>query len=112
MRYARFVENTWHPSPPTVEEGRCLVLPAELELQALWFSGAFGRDFTTKEGQPVKVVQFGEWNRGAGPDFHHALVAIGDLYSLLQRLVHFLVVQRIGRAVDEPLAIGDGGAAP
>ena len=76
MRYARFVENTWHPSPPTVEEGRCLVLPAELELQALWFSGAFGRDFTTKEGQPVKVVQFGEWNRGAGPDFHHALVAI------------------------------------
>jgi len=46
VRYARFVENTWHPSP-TVEEGSLPALPAELELQALWLSGAFGRDFTT-----------------------------------------------------------------
>ena len=75
MRYSRFVENTWHPSS-TVQEGLCPALPAELELQALWFSGAFGRDFTTKERQLVRVVQFGEWNRGAGPDFHHALVTI------------------------------------
>jgi hypothetical protein len=53
------------------------VLPPELELQALWFAGAFGREFITTGGLPVKVVQFGEWNRSAGPDFLHAAVDIG-----------------------------------
>lgn len=50
-------------------------LPAELELQALWFAGAFGREFAGPEG-PVRIVQFGEWNRCAGPDFLHAVVEI------------------------------------
>lgn len=51
-------------------------LPDELELQALWFAGAFGRDFRCSRGRPVRIVQFGEWNRGAGPDFLHGVVEI------------------------------------
>ncbi|GAA5484622.1 DUF2851 family protein [Haloferula sargassicola] len=53
-----------------------LPLPAELELQAIWFAGGFGRDFTTTEGKRARIVQFGEWNRSAGPDFLHAVVEL------------------------------------
>ncbi len=48
----------------------------ELELQAHWFAGDFGREFRTTEGEPVRIVQFGVWNREAGPDFADAAVAI------------------------------------
>ena len=48
----------------------------ELELQAHWFAGDFGRDFSTTTGQPVRIVQFGVWNREAGPDFAEAAVSI------------------------------------
>ena len=51
-------------------------LPPELELQALWFAGAFGRDFEDSAGNTVRIVQFGEWNRSAGPDFLHGVVEI------------------------------------
>ena len=47
----------------------------EHELQSLWFSGAFGRDFTTTEGHRVRIVQFGVWNHEAGPDFAEAAVS-------------------------------------
>ena len=49
-------------------------LPPELELQALWFGGAFGREFQTTAGNPVRIIQFGEWNHAAGPDFLHAAI--------------------------------------
>lgn len=52
-------------------------LPPELELQAIWFAGAFGRDFQTTCGQPVRIIQFGEWNHAAGPDFLHAAIDLG-----------------------------------
>lgn len=48
----------------------------EHELQSLWFSGAFGREFTTTDGRGVRVVQFGIWNHEAGPDFAEAAVSI------------------------------------
>jgi hypothetical protein len=48
----------------------------EIELQARWFSGEFGRDFKTVDGRPVKVIQFGVWNREAGPDFADAAISI------------------------------------
>ena len=38
--------------------------------------------------------------------------AFGEADRFLQRLRHLLVVQRVGRAVDQPAAVGDGGAAP
>jgi uncharacterized protein YmfQ (DUF2313 family) len=48
----------------------------EIELQARWFSGEFGREFRTVEGRAVKVIQFGVWNREAGPDFAEAAISI------------------------------------
>jgi len=75
MRYARLLEEVWNIDS-VVAEGGAALLPSELELQALWFAGAMGRDFVTADGKAVRVVQFGEWNRGAGPDFHHVVVAV------------------------------------
>ena len=48
----------------------------EHELQSLWFSGAFGRDFLATDGRSVRVVQFGIWNHESGPDFAEAAVSI------------------------------------
>jgi diadenosine tetraphosphatase ApaH/serine/threonine PP2A family protein phosphatase len=47
----------------------------EHEVQALWFAGSFGKNFTTTDGRAVSVVQFGVWNREAGPDFAEAAVS-------------------------------------
>jgi Protein of unknown function (DUF2851) len=75
MTYGFLLESVWHP-PLAFEESPPGALPRELELQALWFGGAFGREFRTTTGKAVRIVQFGEWNRGAGPDFMHAAVEI------------------------------------
>jgi hypothetical protein len=47
-------------------------IPGELELQARWFAGDFGKHFVTTCGDKVDIVQFGTWNREAGPDFRDA----------------------------------------
>jgi hypothetical protein len=75
MNYGFLLESVWHP-PLAFEEVAAPKLPPELELQALWFSGAFGRDFRLKDGRSLRITQFGEWNHGAGPDFAHAAVEI------------------------------------
>lgn len=75
MTYTFLLESVWHPPLAFAETGRGS-LPPELELQALWFSGAFGRDFRTVDGKAVRIVQFGEWNRGAGPDFRQVAIEI------------------------------------
>jgi hypothetical protein len=49
--------------------------PTELELQAHWFAGDFGRDFRSTSGQAARIVQFGVWNHEAGPDFAEAAVS-------------------------------------
>jgi len=50
--------------------------PGELELQARWFAGDFGRNFRTVSGDDVEIVQFGTWNREAGPDFSDAVIRL------------------------------------
>src|SRR3989440_4826677 len=56
-----------------------LRIPNELELQARWFAGEFGRNFVTTAGEKIDIVQFGTWNREAGPDFSDAVIQInGD----------------------------------
>jgi Protein of unknown function (DUF2851) len=50
--------------------------PGELELQARWFAGDFGRRFHSVSGDDVEIVQFGTWNRAAGPDFSDAVVRL------------------------------------
>ncbi len=51
-------------------------IPTELELQARWFAGDFGKHFVSTAGDEIEVVQFGTWNREAGPDFHDAGIRI------------------------------------
>ena len=48
----------------------------ELELQARWFAGDFGRSFTGTAGEEIEIVQFGTWNREAGPDFSDAAIRV------------------------------------
>src|ERR1051325_5983178 len=53
-----------------------LRIPSELELQAGVFAGDFGRRFSSVTGQQIEIVQFGTWNREAGPDFSDAAIRI------------------------------------
>jgi hypothetical protein len=53
-----------------------LSLPSELELQARWFAGDFGRRFVSVAGEQIEIAQFGTWNREAGPDFSDAAIRI------------------------------------
>lgn len=49
----------------------------ELEWQARWFAGEFGREWISAEGEEIRMVDFGRWNREAGPDFVDARLRIG-----------------------------------
>jgi len=65
--------------PQLVRERRVVDAPErwdEMELQAHWFAGEFGREFQTTTGDSVRIVQFGVWNREAGPDFSDAAISI------------------------------------
>jgi hypothetical protein len=53
-----------------------LRMPSELELQARWFAGDFGKQFVMPGGDQINVIQFGTWNREAGPDFREAAISI------------------------------------
>ena len=54
-------------------------IPSELELQARWFAGDFGKEFVSTNGDQIEIIQFGVWNREAGPDFRDAAIRInGD----------------------------------
>jgi hypothetical protein len=53
-----------------------LRIPNELELQARWFAGDFGRSFASTRGNQIDIVQFGSWNREAGPDFSDAAISV------------------------------------
>jgi Protein of unknown function (DUF2851) len=53
-----------------------LRIPSELELQARWFAGDFGKHFVTPAGDKIDIVQFGTWNREAGPDFRDAAIRV------------------------------------
>ncbi len=62
-----------------VREEPLLAVPREIpemELQAHWFAGDFGREFQTTAGDEVRIVQFGVWNREAGPDFAETAISI------------------------------------
>src|SRR5947207_14163111 len=73
-RYAEIREAT-----ARVRERPLLAAPKvrnELELQARWFAGEFGRKFQTLVGESVEMVQFGFWNREAGPDLQDAAIRL------------------------------------
>jgi hypothetical protein len=64
---ARIQERSLFPTPR---------IPSELELQARWFAGDFGKHFVSTTGDKIDVVQFGTWNREAGPDFRDASIRV------------------------------------
>src|ERR1700746_1826146 len=64
---------------PRVRERALFVaprIPSELELQARWFAGDFGKHFVSTAGDKIDIAQFGVWNREAGPDFRDAAISI------------------------------------
>lgn len=50
--------------------------PSEMEMQSLWFEGAFGEEFESTCGKRVRVADFGVWNSAAGPDFTDGAVEV------------------------------------
>ncbi len=48
----------------------------ELEAQELWMAGLLGQGGNTLRHGQVRIVDFGEWNRSAGPDFLRAEIEI------------------------------------
>ena len=50
--------------------------PSELELHARWFAGDFGKHFVSIGGDEIDIIQFGTWNREAGPDFRDVAIRI------------------------------------
>jgi hypothetical protein len=51
-------------------------IPSELELQARWFAEDFWKEFVSTNGDTIDIIQFGVWNREAGPDFRDAAIRI------------------------------------
>ncbi len=79
-----------------IHERPLLALPrdfSELELQARWFAGDFGRSFTAVDGATIELVQFGTWNRAAGPDFSDAAIRI-DRGEVVRGSIEFDLVDQ------------------
>jgi hypothetical protein len=75
-RYANFIATA---GARTFDEPRLIDVEPdypEIELQAHWFSGSFGRVFTATDGRRVEIVQFGTWNHESGPDFVGSAVSL------------------------------------
>jgi len=51
---------------------------SEMEMQARWFAGEFGRKFVSTDGNRIEIIQFGHWNHSAGPDFTEVAIRIDD----------------------------------
>lgn len=52
--------------------------PGERSLQAIWYDAALRPEgLCTSSGQGVRVVDPGEWNLEAGPDFKNAVLEVG-----------------------------------
>ncbi len=83
-RYREFRSRVWDEALPLAREPKRpnFDREPEMEMQARWFGGEFGREFVGVDGERIEVVQFGHWNRGAGPDFTDAAVRInGELHG-------------------------------
>ena len=72
-RYENWLEPDYLREQPPLSHGRQI---PDLELQARWFAGEFGREFTTADGESVVILDFGTWNREIGAPFVNAAVSI------------------------------------
>lgn len=76
-RYARFRDAVFSGVEESYLPGFDGPMP-ELDLQSLWFAGAFGGEFTSTDGKTVRITDFGTWNSGAGPDFTGCTITVDD----------------------------------
>lgn len=76
-RYARFRDAVFSGVEEPTLPGFSEPMP-ELDLQSLWFAGAFGSEFTSTDGKAVRITDFGTWNSGAGPDFTGCAITVDD----------------------------------
>ncbi len=60
------------------EDPRSARKTPEIEVQTRWYAGEFGTHWTTLDAIPLRIVDFGEWNREPGPDFTGATLQLGD----------------------------------
>jgi len=74
-RYARFRDAVFSGVEEPALSGFTEPM-SELDLQSLWFAGAFGGEFTSTDGKTVLITDFGTWNSGAGPDFTGCAISI------------------------------------
>lgn len=77
--YKRLLEDITDPlyaaEDYTTEEKEPIL--SEMEVQGLWHAGLLGNEGDTSNNLHVRVLDFGEWNHGAGPDFLRAELEIG-----------------------------------
>ena len=77
--YRQFLDSIRRALTPAVREP-LEAAQSEMEIQARWFGGEFGRRFNGVNGERIEIVQFGHWNYSSGPDFTEAAVQIdGEL---------------------------------
>ncbi len=67
--------NTVREQPSPLRAG----LPDERTLQLLLLEGRFGTSFTDDLGREIRILDFGDWNKGAGPDFLNAHIQINGV---------------------------------
>jgi hypothetical protein len=78
-RYSRFRDSVFSGLEENATLPGLQLPQAELEVQSLWFAGAFGTEFTTTSGQKVVISDFGIWNSGTGPDFTGCSIEINGV---------------------------------
>lgn len=80
--YQDALSATREEEPGSVREPdlpRAPKLPDEQTLQLLLAEGVFGTIFTDDLGRSIQILDFGDWNKSAGPDFLNAQIRINDL---------------------------------
>lgn len=77
MSYAKLLDHTLERS--LVRDDLTEPHWDELEIQSHWFAGHFSKKFISNEGQDIRIISIGEWNRGAGPDFINATISIDGI---------------------------------
>lgn len=74
--YAQLLADILEPRGVAAEEPAAPPPISELEVQRLWELGLLGQGGTTEDGAELRILDFGEWNRCAGPDFVNAEIEV------------------------------------
>ncbi|MDO5449929.1 MAG: DUF2851 family protein [Akkermansia sp.] len=74
--YGRLLHDVYaYPAAAAEEEAEPPHI-TEMELQALWAAGMLGQGGQTRGHGAVRILDFGTWNRSAGPDFLNAEIEL------------------------------------